>query len=536
MSNPQWPNNPFAPVAPPTQGGTPGAAGPVIPPTQAQMPAVPTAPGGPGAFNPVAAPPGGGAFGAPPSAGGAFGAAPPQGGSPFASSPPAGGAFGAVPPQGGAFGGATSSSSPFGAPPPAGGAFGAVPPQGGSPFGAAGAPPGGGFGPPQGNPYQPMGGPGPSNPYAAGNPFANAPIPRPGGNPAAKAVLGFVVVGALVGARVALRTRSTYRPYTNTYSSSTYRPPTYNAPTINPAQSLRSQQVRKVNEYIDNCLNPFTAPLDRSRLRYYAWVSRDSAGPTGRERQVLGIPTPPATGISCTLAVSRASTLQPRWPEVESNAQAYSMALNQLLPVLNLASNYYSTGMYRSDRMMSGRVYHPQIVQGFTRYLDARRNLMASLDAVQEQMTQEVLTELRADPSRHLLYLVRLNQNTAKRLIRMIDRLEIDSTGQLTSAESAQVLQQVTQYTTDVNSMLAFAPTSPQQRASLPSYGSYEAATTRFMGAAQAIARRIQTHQAFSPNDIDQLQRFQNTTIDGSTQQAGAAYDQLVNAFNAMFP
>ncbi|MEZ4395087.1 MAG: DUF3829 domain-containing protein [Polyangiales bacterium] len=518
---PQGPNNPNDPYGATVATGPAGQYGASpsgVAPTMA-VPAMAMPPG----VAPFGSQPGGapGGFGSQPGgASGGFGSQPGGSTAPFGSMP-----SGAQPPFASQQGGFPGSQPGF---PPQGSFQGGpqgFPPQGSFQGGPQGFPPQGGFqGGPQGfgMPPQQMGySPGYRPPTSSGS---GAMV---GAGVAIAALVGLGVVGAVVkrGARRAVSTvvaRNNTNPLVTTPSR------------LNAINDPIEQTASKLDPYIEQCLNRFSRQVFSAQDRYRQWCN-ENVGPTGRERNVYGIYQVTGETSRCAQAVQRAATMSPSFPAIESAGNAYVVALNNVVPLINQTYTYYSRQNYRDDDFAQGRQLHGPLIVALRQFTAAHRGLSDSVNEVQDRNNDLLLARIQNDPTRRLEYLVKLSLRTGKRLMRIGREGRVERTGTITMAagQDAAFIQLATEYEQNIDALQSYVSLHPEATTRTHMISSYLREGNSYLLSVKNMARRLRDQEAFTSSERFRI--FGGTFgryVQGTPENVLDRYNSLVRTYN----
>src|SRR6266478_5749173 len=152
----------------------------------------------------------------------------------------------------------------------------------------------------------------------------------------------------------------------------------------------------KLNGYIRDCLNRYSKSVHSAEERYFSWVD-SKKGPTGRERNVYGVYEISLDPEQCKSAIAKSNAAQPKKPDIEKLAEAYSVALVAVVPVVNDAHKYYERGDYKDDKMTKGKQLHPKLVSVFEAFDKADTEFSQLVDQVQEDLDRRELVRIEKE-------------------------------------------------------------------------------------------------------------------------------------------
>ena len=200
-----------------------------------------------------------------------------------------------------------------------------------------------------------------------------------------------------------------------------------------PAEAADFEMSERISAHID-CLNFASRELLHARSSYFAVVDV-AAGPTGSESGLwLG-----TTDLGrCTSGLEQARSLKPPLAELDGAAAAYLASLEQLAPVLNEASAYYTNKGYERDHWAKAKAMHGGLVTAFSDFEKAHVALEDQVHAIYTGLFARRLERLRQEPAARLEYLAAKTVNDARILVHLASGSE---TAPLDEARYAKALE-----------------------------------------------------------------------------------------------
>ena len=284
---------------------------------------------------------------------------------------------------------------------------------------------------------------------------------------------------------------------------------------------------KKLNLYIQKCLNSFSSSVLRSRERYAQWVDMQK-GPTGRERYVYGLYEISSQPAECSQAVEQANALEPQLPEIEKAARDYAAALNEAATVINMAYPYYERENYKDDQMAHGKELHPQLVRAFEEFEKADKELSARVDVLQEEVSQRRLAELKSDPDRRLEYLIRNSQAIAKRVV------HASTEGPMEKISITEYQPLVESYEQAVDEMERYAAGHQEEARRYMMFSMYLSQSKNLVIAAKELMRRVRDREPFKGMERSWVGTSSGWMVNGSPDKVLYQYNQLISSYNSL--
>lgn len=185
-------------------------------------------------------------------------------------------------------------------------------------------------------------------------------------------------------------------------------------------QEKEGQQLEQVNAYIQ-CLNRTSVRTKESRERYLSWVN-EKTGPTCSERMInYGLYTLYEDGVElCKKAAQKGAPGSAMQKSAADLAAAYA----DLVPLVQKAYDYYQQQDYKDDACAKAKLYHPQLMAAFSRFLQAQGQLESSLDSVKSEIDQKELARLEVEQGKKLPWYQKSFMINAEKLMHAFPRDE----------------------------------------------------------------------------------------------------------------
>lgn len=294
-----------------------------------------------------------------------------------------------------------------------------------------------------------------------------------------------------------------------------------------PEELSDSQMSRKLNEYINKCLNRFSERALRSRARYLSWADAER-GPSSRSRHVYGLfeisdPT------ACREGVAAAATMSPDVPELQAAAQEYVDSLTALHPLVARAHTYYDRDNHEDDDFAQGREMHPGLIAAFERFDTAHTRLDDLVGAQRNALDGRELARLEASGKNGRYYTLKLLVDARA----LMDRANgVTTVSALPDDFAPRVLA--------FEELLDQAKAHAQTGFSEEEGGGVEASDLRsvcssaedFLQVAKELMRRGRDGEDFSRSDRGRLGTSSGWMVSGSPDRMSREFNNLVGAFN----
>jgi tetratricopeptide (TPR) repeat protein len=284
---------------------------------------------------------------------------------------------------------------------------------------------------------------------------------------------------------------------------------------------------RKLDGLVGSCRNPFSNRALQSWNRYVGWIGDKEKGPTGREKNVLGLYAFAAEPKGCRKAADVARAIETSTPALDEAAEAFAVAVEALVPAVNAASLYYDHGEHKEDGCARGRAMHADLVTAFAAFRKADAALAAAIDAEQDALDARELARLAArgdDPIARGAWHLRRTAMLAKAVLRVgspelakIDLAALsDAEGRFDEARGA------------------FAHWCEERPADAAAYAPYLRALDQLELGAKELATRVRQKRAYTLGERMNLGGQNEWLVPGSPGRVIARYNAAIEAFNAI--
>lgn len=281
----------------------------------------------------------------------------------------------------------------------------------------------------------------------------------------------------------------------------------------------------KIDAYID-CINFHSNWTQGSQARYFDWLKSPEKGPTGREQVIYGL-YPLRDSTDCGKKINEAASLPPPAPQLEQAATAWIEALQALNVVVTEANTYYELENYKDDRMLKGKQLHPQLLAAFAHFNAANDAFYGQVVMTQNALSARHLARLKADPERHVDYLIAYLIDRAKLVA---DR--IDGIGQKNFDREA-FTQAVTDYEKAYFELDGYRQQHPEdQRQALKPYLFLDSAL-ELLKSAKSVMRRERDGFKFDSGEKMLIEASAGQMVDGHPKQMIDKYNSFISSANS---
>ncbi len=167
-------------------------------------------------------------------------------------------------------------------------------------------------------------------------------------------------------------------------------------------QDLADEQMQeKLDEYI-KCLNSLSSSIGNSRRRYLSYIPK--AGPTGRESMGDIYKIPAGYTTNCSVGISKSKMMPPVDGKLEGAGAEFSLSASAVERTIAEMSTYLEMKNFRDDKWARGKVLHPQLMAGFTRFQTADKNLHDTLDGITKPLAQRTLGRIEREEGKKFRY------------------------------------------------------------------------------------------------------------------------------------
>lgn len=288
---------------------------------------------------------------------------------------------------------------------------------------------------------------------------------------------------------------------------------------LEPDQAL----ARKIDGYVE-CINHHSGDVSRTQNQYLGWMEDEEKGPTGREAFVGGIMELNESS-RCREHIAHAASLSPAMPELESLASNWLAALNAATEVVHEAHTYYALESYKDDGMRKGKELHPRLMQAFARFDEEDARLYAQIKAMRDEIDQENLKRLAADPSRRREYLRGVLHDRAKKM------LSVSVQAGTPDFKLEALNSTMTEFETSYFELEAFLKPHMQDREYRNDVGVLKEAF-EYLKQTKTLQRRVRDKTPFSDGERMLINANAAQMVDGHPAKVRAAYNSFISALN----
>jgi hypothetical protein len=282
---------------------------------------------------------------------------------------------------------------------------------------------------------------------------------------------------------------------------------------------------QKLQGYVRDCLNLFSTRVHVTEGRYAEWVADMKAGPSGSEKDVLGLYEVTGDPARCSVAITKSNAMKPANPVLEKAATDYGAALTAVLPLVDEAYKYYDRGDYKTDKFAKGKELHPKLVTAFEAFNKANEAFTIQLEELQEGLDQRLLAVIEQQDGKRLRWHTKNTLVAAKNVMHegddRIDRIDAAKLGTL-----------VDTYAKALDELDAYAKAHKAETEKAFWMDSYIAESQKYVKSARDLLHRIHDKKGFTENEKQWLGRNTGWMVDGSPSQLVARYNDVAKAYN----
>ena len=152
----------------------------------------------------------------------------------------------------------------------------------------------------------------------------------------------------------------------------------------------------KLEAYI-TCLNTLSSPVHSTHSRYFSWVN-PKTGPTGKERNVLGLFALPKEGPEkCVAGLAKAKLMPPSDPKLESAGSEFARTVTELDQIIDEIFVYYEQKNFKDDGFAKGKAIHPKLAAAFSAFGKADTAMHTTLDGITKPLAQRALARIERE-------------------------------------------------------------------------------------------------------------------------------------------
>lgn len=279
----------------------------------------------------------------------------------------------------------------------------------------------------------------------------------------------------------------------------------------------------KLQTYI-NCYNKLDERAHRTITRYSSWVKDMKEGPTGTEKVVYGLYSISSEDVTaCVAEFAQAAALRPALPELDSAGKAYMVALTAMDKLVADAYTYYDRDNYKDDKFAKGKAIHGPLAASFQSFSQASTAFSKALDVENDNLLAAQLAQIEKTQGRKLPYYQMALMAKAKGLSEVLGDETFDA------AVAAPRLQA---YEAMADEAMAFV--KPIKDGVPHGWSSFERTAEEFRKASKERFRRVRDKVPYSDGERMMLKPGSGWMVEGSSEKLIKAYNDLVNASNAM--
>ncbi|MFN4119188.1 YiiG family protein [Acidovorax sp.] len=279
----------------------------------------------------------------------------------------------------------------------------------------------------------------------------------------------------------------------------------------------------KLQGYI-GCYNKLNENAHRTIARYASWVKDMKAGPTGNEKVVYGLYSMRSDSVKeCANDFAQAAAMRPALPALDAAGQAYITTLAAMDKQVAEAYTYYDRENYKDDKFAKGKALHVPLAASFAAFEDASAAFSKALDVENDNVLNAQLARIEKTQGRKLPYYQMAVMNRAKQLADLLGEESFDSAAAGTRLEAYEKL---------TDEALAFV--KPIQDDLPHGWSSFERTAEEFRKASKERYRRVRDNVPYTSGERMMLKPGSAWMVDGSVEKLVKAYNDLVEASNAM--
>lgn len=291
---------------------------------------------------------------------------------------------------------------------------------------------------------------------------------------------------------------------------------------VSSEEAKDAQLSDKLGEYI-TCMNGTSKRVVQSRNRYLSWVEDEKVGPTGKERNIYGLYD--LNADTCFPALDRAKTKPPALPEIEGAAASYRKALEELVPLVKRANDYYDQKNYKDDKMAQGKAMHQDLINGFAKFESVSQAFEERVITLNDGINARQFARLEKDPSRRLQYLSQKTQNEGKALVKQSTVAELK---ELDLQKYDVAVQAYERALAELEQYMAAHKAEADKTSGMSSYLSDSKA---FLKSAKELLRRKRDNKDFNKEFFS---KSSPSMVDGHPTQVVEAYNRAIEASNRL--
>lgn len=280
---------------------------------------------------------------------------------------------------------------------------------------------------------------------------------------------------------------------------------------------------RAVSKKLDDaiyCINVTSSAIRRAREQYARHVD-PAKGPEPKGKIYVGRHDAKA----CLDRVTATLAVKPAVADLDAAITSYLAKLNEVLPTVNGAADYFEQDRHLDDGAAKGKELHPKLLAAFEAFAATDAALRVVVDKYSRAAREADLAAFAKDPAARGRYLRGRVLLIAEDLVKLTDAPALAKLdGAAFEAKTIELDKALAELTTYADSPAATSGGDEQRLAGSARY---------YVTAARALVRRIKDN---TPYDESQLRDIANGRdhVDGSIPQVIAKYNDLIQTANSI--
>lgn len=279
----------------------------------------------------------------------------------------------------------------------------------------------------------------------------------------------------------------------------------------------------KLDPYID-CINGVSSSIHRSAERYTSWVDAE-AGVTGKERNIYGLyeVSDPA---KCKEGITKSKAAEPSMADLEAAADAFSTAIDTVVPLVKDAHDYYDEDNYKDDAFAKGKELHPKLMAGFKAFDQADVALRALVKQHNEALHERELARVEKEQGRKLLFHTKNVMSQAKKLL-------VASQAEFETLDLEAITTAVTNYEKAVDECETYSKAHKKETGTVMMFSMFISAADDLKKQGKALMRRKRDDKPWTKKEIKALGPFAHT-VEGHPVNISDKFNDLVSRSNSL--
>jgi Protein of unknown function (DUF3829) len=278
----------------------------------------------------------------------------------------------------------------------------------------------------------------------------------------------------------------------------------------------------KMSAYIE-CFNETHQVVDRAMERYASWIEDLGVGPTGKERNVYGVPKIDESYVAKCTSAAKLSTSAPALGALDDAAKAYAAALQVAQPKVEELSTYYDREDYKDDKLAKGKKQHQSMWAALVECERASDRFSAAIEKENDKRLEKELAQVEKELGQKLLWHKMVAGKLARQLLKPIEGETFD----VTSVE-----QQLSRFSAHVDATVAYAKAHPDEVP--PRWSAFENTLNGFLNAAKERMRRVRDRKPYSNGEKMNIEHGTAHVVSGHPAKVGRTYNEMVTDGNAL--